>query len=93
MFSPPLAARTWNGAWRVRGLNKLAREIITCLGPLKKEDVAAGDLSSVMAHLQIMTGDSAEVLSMKESMADLRVLMEVLLVIKESKELVTYLKA
>ena len=74
--------------------DNLASDIIYFLGPLeRKKDVAAGDLASLMTHLDIRPEDSAEITNMKGGVRELRVLMDVLLLIKEAKEVVTYLKA
>ncbi|XP_034250235.1 uncharacterized protein LOC117650746 [Thrips palmi] len=71
-----------------------ASDLIGFLGPLeKKGSVAAGELASLRAHLAAKPEDTEEVAAMKSSVAELRDLMEVLILIKEAKELVTYLKA
>ncbi|KAE8738854.1 hypothetical protein FOCC_FOCC015658 [Frankliniella occidentalis] len=72
----------------------LAADIIHLLGPLEKtQDIAFGDLAAIMKHLKDSPEDSPDVAAMKAASSHLLPLMEILIVIKEAKELVTYLKA
>ena len=73
---------------------RLVSDLTNFLGPLEKtKDVAASNLASIMAQLDIKPRDSEEVLAMKPGVRKLRVLMEVLVVVKESKDIVTFFKA
>ncbi|KAK3911400.1 Transposable element Hobo transposase [Frankliniella fusca] len=71
-----------------------ATDFIALLSRLEKTgNVAAGDLTTLLKHLQTKITDPPEVSLMKSGVSDILLLMEVLVVIKEAKEMVTYLKA
>ncbi|KAK3931916.1 Transposable element Hobo transposase, partial [Frankliniella fusca] len=72
----------------------LAGDFISLLTPLEKtKTLAFGDLASIRKHLTEQAADSEETARMKRGVKDLLPIMEVLEVIKECKELVTYLKS
>ncbi|KAK3912065.1 Transposable element Hobo transposase [Frankliniella fusca] len=73
----------------------LFTDLIDFFGPLdKKCHVTGTDLASMMKHLDIdQERDSPEVMRMKSAVKHLRTMMDVLVLIKEAKEVVTYLKS
>ncbi|KAK3930856.1 Transposable element Hobo transposase [Frankliniella fusca] len=80
---------------RLRAVNKdIVSDISNFLSPLEKnKTVPSSDLASLKRHLTIQAGDSDETLRMKEAVADLRVLLDILILIKEAKEVVQLLKS
>ncbi|KAK3917805.1 Transposable element Hobo transposase [Frankliniella fusca] len=62
--------------------------------PLDKTcHVTGSDLASVKSHLEIRPNDSQDIISLKAAVQDLRTIIDVLILIKEAKEVVKYLKS
>ncbi|KAK3931211.1 Transposable element Hobo transposase, partial [Frankliniella fusca] len=74
--------------------DNMAANLTGFLSPLERNgNVPAGDLESLKRHLTINTDDCFNVKAMKIALKDLHALMDVLLLVKLAKEIVTYLKA
>ncbi|KAK3931216.1 Transposable element Hobo transposase [Frankliniella fusca] len=59
----------------------------------KNKTIAAGDLASVKQHLSVHPDDTQDIKHIKEALSDLHLLIDVLVLIKEAKEVVQYLKS
>ncbi|KAK3926013.1 Transposable element Hobo transposase [Frankliniella fusca] len=78
-------------AERLRGLDQtIVDDLVDFLGPLEKNKTVVGGRGRRGLHQE---EDSQEIVNIKAAVDNLRVLLEILLLIKEAKELVQYMKS